>query len=82
MVMVVPYCMQPEPASKGFFFWKHVAKPDVDTKFCLCLLQILPETLQVMGRIAHVQVWDYLDKLRSSTSRVCAWVTCFEHHIK
>ena len=24
-----------------------------------------------MGRIAHVQVWDYVDKLRSSTSRVC-----------
>ena len=28
-----------------------------------------------MGRIAHVQVWDYVDKLRSSTSRVGAQVT-------
>lgn len=32
--------------------------------------QVLPETLQVVGRIAHVQVWDYLDKIKSSSSKV------------
>ena len=30
----------------------------------------MPDTLHVMGRIAHMQVWDYMDKLRSSLTRV------------
>lgn len=38
--------------------------------FCVAVLQLMPDTLHVMGRIAHVQVWDYMDKLRSSTTRV------------
>ena len=37
---------------------------------CDDLLQLLPDTLHVQGRIAHEQVWDYLLQLKSSTSRV------------
>ena len=39
---------------------------------CDDLLQLLPDTLHVQGRIAHEQVWDYLLQLKSSTSRV--WI--------
>ena len=38
---------------------------------CDDLLQLLPDTLHIQGRIAHEQVWDYLVQLKSSTSRVC-----------
>ena len=37
---------------------------------CFHTHKVLPPTLHVMGRIAHVQVWDYIDKLQSSSSRV------------
>ena len=37
---------------------------------CDDLLQLLPDTLHIQGRIAHDQVWDYLLQLKSSTSRV------------
>ena len=45
---------------------------------CVFLSQVLPDSLQLMGRIAHVQVWDYMDKLRSSSSRVsvCVFIHC------
>ena len=43
---------------------------------CDDLLQLLPDTLHVQGRIAHEQVWDYLLQLKSSTSRV--WIGEFE----
>ena len=41
--------------------------------FCF---QFFPETLQIVGRIAHAQVWDYLDKLKCSTTKV-RLVLCF-----
>ena len=47
--------------------------PDVTVVFSH---QILPSTLHVMGRIAHVQVWDYIDKLQTSSSRVSAHAYC------
>jgi hypothetical protein len=33
------------------------------------LPEVFPETLQIIGRIGHAQVWDYLEKLRTSSSK-------------
>lgn len=34
------------------------------------LIQILPDTLHVHGRIAHKHVWDYVKQCKTSSSRV------------
>ena len=34
------------------------------------LIQVLPDTLHVHGRIAHEQVWDYVLQCKTSSSRV------------
>ena len=34
------------------------------------VLQVFPDTFQIIGRIGHEQVWDYIDKLRTSSSKV------------
>jgi len=61
---------------KGFVMMQSVAKFGTSayrvSGSCDDLLQLLPDTLHVQGRIAHEQVWDYLLQLKSSTSReVC-----------
>ncbi|KAJ7358702.1 Death-inducer obliterator 1 [Desmophyllum pertusum] len=61
---------------KGFVMMQNVAKFGTSAYRvsgpCDDLLQLLPDTLHVQGRIAHEQVWDYLLQLKSSTSReVC-----------
>ena len=59
---------------KGFVMMQSVAKFGTSayrvSGSCDDLLQLLPDTLHVQGRIAHEQVWDYLLQLKSSTSRV------------
>ena len=61
---------------KGFVMMQSVAKFGTSayrvSGSCDDLLQLLPDTLHVQGRIAHEQVWDYLLQLKSSTSRV--WI--------
>ena len=61
-------------AWKGFVMMQSVAKFGTSayrvSGSCDDLLQLLPDTLHVQGRIAHEQVWDYLLQLKSSTSRV------------
>ncbi|KAL9962679.1 hypothetical protein ACROYT_G031802 [Oculina patagonica] len=61
---------------KGFVMIQSVAKFGTSayrvSGSCDDLLQLLPDTLHVQGRIAHEQVWDYLLQLKNSTSReVC-----------
>ncbi|KAL9962677.1 hypothetical protein ACROYT_G031800 [Oculina patagonica] len=61
---------------KGFVMMQSVAKFGTSayrvSGSCDNLLQLLPDTLHVQGRIAHEQVWDYLLQLKNSTSReVC-----------
>ena len=64
---------------KGFVMMQSVAKFGTSafrvSGSCDDLLQLLPDTLHVQGRIAHEQVWDYLLQLKSSTSRV--WIAEF-----
>ena len=64
---------------KGFVMMQSVAKFGTSayrvSGSCDDLLQLLPDTLHVQGRIAHEQVWDYLLQLKSSTSRV--WISIF-----
>ena len=59
---------------KGFVMMQSIAKFGTSAYRvsgpCDDLLQLLPDTLHVQGRIAHEQVWDYLQQLKSSTSRV------------
>ena len=59
---------------KGFVMMQSVAKFGTSayrvSGSCEDLLQLLPDTLHIQGRIAHEQVWDYLLQLKSSTSRV------------
>ena len=38
--------------------------------FHWALLQELPSTVQVCGRISPPQVWDYLERIKTSTTRV------------
>jgi hypothetical protein len=41
---------------------------------CDDLLQLLPDTLHLQGRIAFEQVWDYIYQLRNSTTRVSRFI--------
>ena len=69
-----PLRKKEKPIWKGFIMMQNVAK------FVTCayhvsgpcdnLLQILPDTIHVCGRINHEQVWDYIFQLRGSASKV------------
>ena len=61
--------------------FKFVPIFDSSSQYLLITQQVLPSTLHVMGRIANVQVWDYIDKLKTSTTRVSAQTTHSEEHL-
>ena len=59
---------------KGFVMMQSVAKFGTNA-FVVSgpgenLIQILPDTLHVAGRIAHKHVWDYVKQCKNSSSRV------------
>ena len=37
---------------------------------CDNLSKLIPETLQICGRISHEQVWDYMYQIKSTTHKV------------
>ena len=71
---------------KGFVMMQSVAKFGTSAYRvsgpCDDLLQLLPDTLHVQGRIAHEQVWDYLLQLKSSTSRVRVVEVIFQKRVR
>ncbi|XP_031562388.1 PHD finger protein 3-like [Actinia tenebrosa] len=62
-----------KPVWKGFVMMQSVAKFGTNafrvSGPCDDLLQLLPDTLHLQGRIGFEQVWDYIYQLRSSTTR-------------
>ena len=74
--------------------WKgHVVMPSV-AKFsanayrisgpCEHLSKIVPDTVNICGRISHEQVWDYLYQLKSTTHKVRGVYICYVYsfHIR
>ena len=63
-----------DPMWKGFVIMPSVAKFATNafriSGPCDNLLKLLPDTLQIYGRIKHEQVWDYLFQLKSTTHKV------------
>ena len=62
---------------KGFVMMQNVAKFGTNV-FLVSgpgenLVQVLPDTLYVAGRIAHKHVWDYVKQCKTSSSRVSDW---------
>eukprot|EP00795_Rhopilema_esculentum_P008690 gene8690-14709_t len=62
-----------DPMWKGFVVMPSVAKFASNAYRisgpCDNLLKLLPDTLQIYGRIKHEQVWDYLFQLKSTTHK-------------
>lgn len=59
---------------KGFVMMQNVAKFGTNAYLVSGsgdnLIQVLPDTLHVHGRIAHKHVWDYVKQCKTSSSRV------------
>ncbi|KAK3754572.1 hypothetical protein QZH41_017331 [Actinostola sp. cb2023] len=62
-----------KPVWKGFVMMQSVCKFSTNAYRvsgpCDDLLQLLPDTLHLQGRIGFSQVWDYIHQLRHSTTR-------------
>ena len=66
--------MKEKSVWKGFVMMQSVAKFGTNAYLVSGtaddLIQVLPDTLHVHGRIAHEQVWEYVFQCKTSATRV------------